>query len=274
MENRHVIMHPTYGYVSKDYTYAGSNLQDAELFSDEDLLVILGILSGGLAAQEMVIMSATEAQALSQSELMLTEGIEYLRDLRPAEAISEIQDAIQPQLNKGLDYMENLRPELEKGFEQLKPELEKGAEYIKDNAPEWRSRIEEGADYIQDNAPEWRSRIEEGAEYIKDNAPEWRSNIEEGVNYIKDNAPEWKSNIEDSFQYMQEKLPEWQSNIEQGIEHLPDMITDLQSQMDSHLQQIQDLTSGEYIDDFVDGLHELNQNNAMNTINQQGEFFR
>ena len=256
MGNQHVIMHPKYGYVSKDYTYAGPNLQDAELFSDEDLLVILSVLSGGLAAQEMVIMSATEAQALSQSQMMMKDGLEYLRDLRPEEAISEIQDAIQPQLDKGLDYMENLRPELEKGFEQLKPELEKGV------------------DYIQDNAPEWRTRIEEGADYIKDNAPEWKSRIEEGVDYIQDNAPEWRSRIEESFQYMQEKLPAWQSNIEQGIEYLPDMITDLHSQMDSHLQQIQDLTSGEYIDNFVDGLHELNQNNAMNTINQQREFFR
>ena len=157
MENRHVIMHPTYGYVSKDYTYAGPNLQDAELFSDEDLLVILGVLSGGLAAQEMVIMSATEAQALSQSQMMIKDGLEYMQGFKP----EQYMETIKPELEKGIEYMQDLRPELEKGIETIKPELEGGIEYMQDLRPE----LEKGIETI-------RPELERGMEYIQDLIPE------------------------------------------------------------------------------------------------------
>lgn len=41
MQKPHVVLHPSHGYVNKDHEYAGYNLQEAERFSDEDLLVFL-----------------------------------------------------------------------------------------------------------------------------------------------------------------------------------------------------------------------------------------
>lgn len=124
MKKRHAIMNPAYGYLNAESEYAGFDLQDAALFTDEDVDQLLD--EGPLTRDDISIVSFTEDQ--------LDNEVPF--DIKPYSETESVQDSTSNYTETSAEKFALLNPSfgyLNKDAEYKSFDLEEAALYTNED---------------------------------------------------------------------------------------------------------------------------------------------